>query len=134
MGGFLASAYALQYPDRISHLILADPWGFPELPNDSDPKNSNSRLRNLPFWVKGIAYLLQPFNPLWILRVSGPLGKYIKWYLDIESFVQFYFSFTGPRLVQRARPDIFRKFSGVIEDADSVVASYIYHCNAQNLT
>lgn len=113
MGGFLASAYALQYPDRISHLILADPWGFPELPNDSDPKNSNSRLRNLPFWVKGIAYLLQPFNPLWILRVSGPLG---------------------PRLVQRARPDIFRKFSGVIEDADSVVASYIYHCNAQNPT
>jgi pimeloyl-ACP methyl ester carboxylesterase len=74
MGGFLATAYALQYPDRISHLILADPWGFPELPNDNDPKNSNSRLRNLPFWVKGIAYLLQPFNPLWILRASGPLG------------------------------------------------------------
>lgn len=34
MGGFLGSAYALTYPDRIEHLILADPWGFPEKPAD----------------------------------------------------------------------------------------------------
>lgn len=40
--------------------------------------------------------------------------------------------YIGPRLVKRARPDIFRKFAGTIENADEVVASYIYHCNAQN--
>lgn len=69
-GGFLASAYALQHPDRVSHVILADPWGFPDRPTGSD---ANNRIR-IPFWVKGIAYLLQPFNPLWLIRVSGPLG------------------------------------------------------------
>jgi hypothetical protein len=26
--------------------------------------------------VKGIAYLLQPFNPLWLIRVSGRLGSF----------------------------------------------------------
>lgn len=79
MGGFLATAYSLQYPDRVSHLILADPWGFPDMPKNDDPENpdNRSRLRNLPFWVKGIAAILQPFNPLWILRVSGPLGNKI---------------------------------------------------------
>ena len=78
-GGFLATAYSLQYPDRVSHLILADPWGFPDMPKNDDPENpdNRSRLRNLPFWVKGIAAILQPFNPLWILRVSGPLGNKI---------------------------------------------------------
>lgn len=34
MGGYLGCAYALNYPDRIQHLILADPWGFPEKPAD----------------------------------------------------------------------------------------------------
>ena len=72
MGGFLASAYALQHPDRVSHVILADPWGFPDRPSGND---SNSRIR-IPPWVKGIAYLLQPFNPLWLIRVSGRLGSF----------------------------------------------------------
>jgi abhydrolase domain-containing protein 5 len=29
MGGFLATSYAIRYPNRVSHVILADPWGFP---------------------------------------------------------------------------------------------------------
>lgn len=33
-GGYLSSAYALKFPDRIEHLILADPWGFPKKPEE----------------------------------------------------------------------------------------------------
>jgi len=106
MGGFLASAYALQYPDQVSHLILADPWGFPDHPG----KDGSATRIQVPFWIKGIAYLLQPFNPLWIVRAVGPLG---------------------PHLVQRARPDIIRKYSATIEEANLIIPEYIYHCNAQ---
>jgi len=41
---------------------------------------------------------------------------------------------TGPRLVQRARPDIVRKYSDTIEEANLIIPEYIYHCNAQNPT
>ncbi|EFX80395.1 hypothetical protein DAPPUDRAFT_304102 [Daphnia pulex] len=109
MGGFLASAYALQHPDRVSHVVLADPWGFPDRPSGND---SNNRIR-IPPWVKGIAYLLQPFNPLWLIRVSGRLG---------------------PHIVRKARPDIFQKYAETVEDADEAISQYVYHCNAQSPT
>lgn len=67
MGGFLAASYAIQYPQRVKHLILADPWGFPE-----KPKESKSQI---PLWVKAIAYVIQPLNPLWAVRVAGPFGE-----------------------------------------------------------
>lgn len=63
------SFYHLQ--SRVASLILADPWGFPSRPSGNE--GSSNRIQ-LPFWVKGIAFMLQPFNPLWILRLSGPLG------------------------------------------------------------
>lgn len=68
MGGFLAASYAMQYPERVKHLILADPWGFPEKPADAAAKT------NLPLWVKAISLAVQPLNPLWAVRVAGPFG------------------------------------------------------------
>jgi len=56
----------------VKHLILADPWGFPERPGAT-----LSNKVSLPVWVKAIAYLVSPLNPLWAVRASGPLGMYI---------------------------------------------------------
>lgn len=106
-GGFLAASYAIKHPERISHLILADPWGFPERPLDV------GRNSTIPLWVRAIGAILQPFNPLFIVRTAGP------W---------------GPKLLQKARPDLIRKFSGVVKDSEEVIPNYLYHCNAQNPT
>ncbi|MCL4129273.1 UNVERIFIED_CONTAM: hypothetical protein GTU68_029455, partial [Idotea baltica] len=104
-GGFLAASYAIKHPERISHLVLADPWGFPERPLDVAERY------NLPLWVKAISAIVQPFNPLFLIRTAGPLG---------------------PKIIQVARPDLVRKFSGLVKEAEEVVPSYLYHLNAQN--
>ena len=78
MGGFLAASYAILYPQRVKHLILADPWGFPEKPADAGTRTY------VPLWVKAIAYVVQPLNPLWAVRLAGPFG----WY-----FIPFIFVF-----------------------------------------
>ena len=106
MGGFLSCAYALTYPDRIQHLILADPWGFPEKPDDVNAKY------NVPVWVKAIAYAVQPLNPLWAIRAAGPWGQWV---------------------VEKVRPDIMKKFSTVVKD-ETAMAQYIHQCNSQNPT
>ncbi|EDX06077.1 GD10511 [Drosophila simulans] len=67
MGGFIASSYALSHPERVKHLILADPWGFPEKPSDS------TNGKTIPLWVRAIARVLTPLNPLWALRAARPL-------------------------------------------------------------
>ena len=54
---------------RVKHLILADPWGFPEKPDEHSPKYKYS------LFIRAAAYILQPFNPLSTVRAAGPLGK-----------------------------------------------------------
>lgn len=105
MGGFLAASYAIQYPDRVKHLILADPWGFPEKPNDVSAKHGH-----IPFWVKAIAFAVQPLNPLWAVRVAGPFGQW---------------------LIEKTRPDIVKKFSPILNDDTTIISQYIHQCNVQ---
>lgn len=69
MGGFLAASYAISYPSKVKHLILADPWGFPEHASDDE----------VPLWIRTISYVMKPFNPLAGIRAAGPFGKCI-WY------------------------------------------------------
>ncbi|XP_030043747.1 (Lyso)-N-acylphosphatidylethanolamine lipase [Microcaecilia unicolor] len=102
MGGFLATSYSIKYPDRVKHLILVDPWGFPQMPTDPND------IRRPPTWVKAVVAIFGRSNPLAVLRVAGP------W---------------GPGLVQRFRPDFKRKFADLFED--DTISEYIYHCNAQ---
>ncbi|XP_043267663.1 1-acylglycerol-3-phosphate O-acyltransferase ABHD5 isoform X2 [Venturia canescens] len=104
MGGFLAASYAIQYPERVKHLILADPWGFPEKPSLDAARS------HVPLWVKAIAYVIQPLNPLWAVRLAGPFGQW---------------------LIETTRPDIVKKFAPVLKDDLSIISQYIHQCNAQ---
>ncbi|XP_077955024.1 (Lyso)-N-acylphosphatidylethanolamine lipase [Gasterosteus aculeatus] len=113
LGGYLATSYAIQYPSRVSHLVLVDPWGFPEQPpaQTQEVRDQGTEVLKrppLPPWVKAIATVVSLFNPLAVIRAAGP------W---------------GPGLVNRFRPDFKRKFEDLFED--DTMTQYIYHCNAQ---
>ncbi|XP_033733713.1 (Lyso)-N-acylphosphatidylethanolamine lipase-like [Pecten maximus] len=64
LGGFISTSYTIKYPDCVRHLILADPWGFPD----------KSEVREIPMKYRVIATIAKPFNPLAIMRVAGPWG------------------------------------------------------------
>lgn len=69
LGAYLSCAYTIKYPQHVRHLILADPWGFPEKPIATE------RESRIPVWIRLVARLLMPFNPLASVRVAGPWGK-----------------------------------------------------------
>ncbi|KAF5892806.1 protein ABHD4-like, partial [Clarias magur] len=112
LGGYLATSYSIQYPERVDHLILVDPWGFPEKPQpqqeDSSSQASEVKRPVPPRWAKAVASVLSYFNPLAVIRLAGPLG---------------------PELVNRFRPDFKRKFEDLFDD--NTITEYLYHCNAQ---
>lgn len=64
---------------RVSHLILVDPWGFPEKPQPhqegSSGQSSEVKRPGPPRWVKAAASVLSYFNPLAIIRFAGPWGE-----------------------------------------------------------
>ncbi|XP_070840789.1 1-acylglycerol-3-phosphate O-acyltransferase ABHD5-like [Chaetodon trifascialis] len=101
LGGYLSAAYTLKYPQRVKHLLLVEPWGFPARPENP---NHNS----IPVWIRAMGAVMSPFNPLAGLRLAGPLG---------------------PMLVQTIRSDFKQKYSSVFDD--NTVSDYIYHVNAQ---
>ena len=72
LGAYVVSDYAMKYPDKIQHLFLIDPWGFPEKPTETN----TDRERRIPVWAKVIATMVSPFNPLAIVRGAGPLGRH----------------------------------------------------------
>jgi len=102
-GGFLASAYALRYPQNIDHLILADPWGIPRQPE----KNAYSKM---PLKGRIARRLASVMNPLTAIRAAGPIG---------------------PGLIALFRADLPTKFKHFIADR-SLFAKYMYHINAQS--
>ena len=108
-GAYLALSYALQYQDKVAHVILADPWGIPS--QHQAIRNRSTTQYSLPMWVKLTGLLVQKFNPLAGLRLAGPWGL---------------------KLIQKVRQDIKEKFECLMgpKDADCIL-EYIYHCNVQ---
>lgn len=84
-GGFLASSYALNYPDKIEHLVLIDPWGF----------DSHQDMTNFPWWKLAAAYGIRLFEGCFHpMRLVGPLG---------------------PWLIKYIRPDLLRKYDSIVD-------------------
>uniref|UniRef100_A0A4W4H4N3 Abhydrolase domain containing 4, N-acyl phospholipase B n=1 Tax=Electrophorus electricus TaxID=8005 RepID=A0A4W4H4N3_ELEEL len=112
LGGYLAASYSIQHPERVAHLILVDPWGFPERPQPHTERSLSQGLEakrpGPPRWVKAVASIFSLFNPLAIIRAAGP------W---------------GPGLVNRFRPDFKSRFEDLFDD--DTMTEYLYHCNAQ---
>lgn len=107
-GGYLSASYALKHPERVSHIILADPWGV------QDRQNAPNRgIYKFPFWVRAVTSVFQHFNPLAVLRVTGPYG---------------------PTIIQRFRGDLREKFRPKLNEDCEKFLEYIYHCNAQSAT
>uniref|UniRef100_A0A8C6SHW6 1-acylglycerol-3-phosphate O-acyltransferase ABHD5 n=1 Tax=Neogobius melanostomus TaxID=47308 RepID=A0A8C6SHW6_9GOBI len=105
LGGYLAAAYTLKYPQRVKHLLLVEPWGFPARPVNPNPSS-------IPVWIRAMGAFMSPFNPLAGLRLAGPLGK------------------TYCMLVQTIWSDFKQKYSSVFDD--NTVSDYSYHLNAQD--
>lgn len=66
-GGYLATSYAMKYPQRIEHLILADPWGYTEAKD----------LSTFPLWRRSLIKVFQNMAPLAIVRAAGPYGEWL---------------------------------------------------------
>ncbi|XP_021963301.1 1-acylglycerol-3-phosphate O-acyltransferase ABHD5 [Folsomia candida] len=104
MGAFIATCYALKYPERVASLILADPWGVTEPPADIYARFA------LPYLVKVIDYIMTYFYPFFGLRMIGRLGP------KITGIVKW-------RLVKN-----FKSLGG--QEAAYAIQEYIYHANA----
>ncbi|XP_036445790.1 1-acylglycerol-3-phosphate O-acyltransferase ABHD5 isoform X1 [Colossoma macropomum] len=102
LGGYVSAAYALKYPHRVQQLVLVEPWGFTERPDEEDLQC------RIPLWIKALGSAMNPFNPLALLRLAGPLG---------------------PLLLQALRSDFKQKYSSVFKD--NTVPDYLYHLNVQ---
>jgi len=62
-GGFVSANYTMQYPDRIEHLILGDPWGL-----------TPPSLKQFTLWERGLVHVYRHVSPLTLIRFVGPLG------------------------------------------------------------
>ncbi|KAL2090275.1 hypothetical protein ACEWY4_014963 [Coilia grayii] len=137
LGGYLATCYSIQHPQRVKPLILVDPWGFEHRPEGGimaaaragcpywvealilvDPWGfehmpeggiSAAARAGCPYWVEALVSVASLFNPVAVMRAVGP------W---------------GPKLIHRFRHNIKSKFEDMFDD--ETMTHYIYHCNAQS--
>ena len=85
-GGYLSAAYSLRYPDKVKHLILADPWGMPSRPLDGDERD-NKRVRRLPVYLRPVLWFARRVAPLGIVRFAGGKGQLTRCYVSTWSIV-----------------------------------------------
>ena len=69
LGGYVTMCYALKYPQRIRHVIMADPFGLQQRPESADEDMSDLLLK-----YRMVRSIVEKFNIFTLLRIAGPLG------------------------------------------------------------
>ena len=103
-GGYLASSYAMKYPQYTKALLLIDPWGFQESPTTSKPDTQT------PVWVRLLSNVSRYVSPLSVLRTTGPIG------VPLFKFL---------------KPDFKRKYKSILGENSDLIYEYLYHCNKE---
>lgn len=97
MGGYISAAYALQYPERVQHLIMVCPAGVGRRPEDwtlpeqlQNPWSFRGQLYRMAVaaWNGGI-------TPGSMIRAAGPLGRRI-----VEGYTRNRFKRQGHHLTE----------------------------------
>ncbi|CAF4087724.1 unnamed protein product [Rotaria sp. Silwood2] len=104
-GGFLSTSYAINYPKYVKQLVLIDPWGFSQKPENIW---ETGRLQRIPKRLRTFSPVIMKVSPLTVLRAAGPLGV---------------------SLIKRFRADLHEKFTKLFDDDRILI--YLFHCNAQ---
>lgn len=102
-GAYTCAKFACLYPNIVTKLVLADPWGVPSKPPDAE--------KNLPWKYKVLLKVANIGTPLSTLRLIGP------W---------------GPTLFQKARTDFAGRWAPLLGGDPSPFYHYTYHINAQS--
>ena len=104
LGAYIATHLAAANKDKIRNLILADPWGIPEVPR----KHQMQVMKSAPALFRGVFSMFTTFPPLAMLRSMGPLG---------------------PRLLPKWRPTFADGYRDIIDDPH-ILYDYIFHMNS----
>ncbi|CAH8579994.1 unnamed protein product [Schistosoma turkestanicum] len=115
LGGFLACSYALNHPNRIAHLILADPWGFVEDPLKVKVQSNKSAGEA---WISStLRHLSGRFYPLSFLRAAGPFGPSLIHYFrqDLRRFFDQRPIRAG-EMIEVSRPEKSESFQNISHD------------------
>jgi pimeloyl-ACP methyl ester carboxylesterase len=109
LGGYLSTAYALKYPERVEKLVLVSPVGVPEPPPHIVAPHQHQAPQK-PSWLIQVARKLWTWNitPQGIIRTVGPYG---------------------PRLVNAYTS---RRFAHLDTIEQEKLKNYLYHISAQS--
>ena len=109
-GGYLATWYACQYPNRVAKLILAEPWGFPSIaePKPQTDKSAHFTSKLFSTGLSMVIFYLKLFLPYFFFRFGSRIAKY---------FLSF------------VRADFFNLFENFVDPI--FFCDYLFHYNCQ---
>ncbi len=74
-GAYVGAAYAMEFPTRVSHLILASPVGVPKEPDVVEPRGRGRISLGWRIARSLISFIWnRGYSPLSIVRLIGPVG------------------------------------------------------------